>query len=147
MIFTNDNDNLHFHYKFLKRSDFFIKSLDIKPKEELECSDLNNFIDYISPKSISIVFPAAYLNSPAFMFGHTFLLVSTNYNSRLLSFAINWAADADEKTENMLAFSFKGLFGGYVSKYSFKPYYDMLKTYKDSENRDLYEYDLDFSAE
>lgn len=147
LIFTNDNDNLHFRCKFPKRSDFIIKALDIKPKEELECSDLNNFIDYINPKSISIVFPAAYLNSPASMFGHTFLLVNTNYNSRLLSFAINWAADADEKTENMLAFSFKGLFGGYVGKYSLKPYYDMLKTYKDSENRDLYEYDLDFSAE
>lgn len=142
ILFSNDNDNLHFICKYPLRALFLEKYLDIKKTQELNCSDLNNFFEYINPKSVSIVYPAAYLNSPASMFGHTFLLINSNYNSRLISYAINWAADVDEKSENAIAFAYKGLFGGYVGKYSLKPYYDMLKTYKDSENRDLYEYDL-----
>ncbi|MBZ7977942.1 DUF4105 domain-containing protein [Campylobacter sp. RM12654] len=147
IAFSNDNDNLHFICKFPLRAKYIEKSLKLTKNQDLNCSDLNNFLEYISPKSISIVFPAAYLNSPASMFGHTFLLINSNYNSRLLSYAINYAADVDEKDENGLMFAFKGLFGGYIGKYSLKPYYDMLKTYKDSENRDLYEYDLKLNEE
>lgn len=145
--FSNDNDNLHFICKYPLRALFLEKYLNINKNQSLDCSDLNNFINYINPQSISIVFPSAYLNSPASMFGHTFLIINSNYNSKLLSYAINWAADVDENSENALIFAYKGIFGGYEGKYSIKPYYDMLKTYKDSENRDLYEYDLALNKE
>lgn len=145
--FSNDNDNLHFICRFPLRTLFIKNSLDIKKIDDLNCSDLDSFISYINPKSITVVFPASYISSPASMFGHSFLLINSQYNSKLVSYAINWAADVDEESENGIAFAFKGLFGGYYGKYSVKPYYDMLKTYKDNENRDLYEYDLNLSEE
>jgi len=81
------------------------------------------------------------------MFGHTFLRINSSYHSRLLSYAINYAADADPKKENGVIFAIKGLFGGYAGKYSLLPYYDKLKEYRDTENRDIWEYDLNLSRE
>lgn len=81
------------------------------------------------------------------MFGHTFLRINSAYNSKLLSYALNYAADANPDTENAVVFAIKGLFGGYFGKYSMLPYYDKLKEYRDSEQRDIWEYDLDFTEE
>lgn len=81
------------------------------------------------------------------MFGHTFLRINSAYNSKLLSYALNYAADANPDTENAVVFAVKGLFGGYFGKYSMLPYYDKLKEYRDSEQRDIWEYDLDLSEE
>lgn len=101
----------------------------------------------LNPKSVTLVFPSAHINSPASMFGHTFLRINSAYDSKLLSYAVNYAADADPDKENGAIFAIKGLFGGYFGKYSLLPYYDKLKEYRDSEQRDIWEYDLDLSEE
>jgi len=79
------------------------------------------------------------------MFGHTFLRVNSSYNSKLLSYAINYAANADKKTENGFLFAIKGLFGGYYGKYNMLPYYEKLKQYRDTEQRDIWEYNLNLT--
>ena len=81
------------------------------------------------------------------MFGHTFLRIDSSYNSKLLSYAVNYAADANTETENGFIFAIKGLFGGYMGKYSLLPYYDKLKEYRDSEQRDIWEYNLNLNEE
>lgn len=81
------------------------------------------------------------------MFGHTFLRINSAYNSKLLAYALNYAADADPSKENGALFAIKGLFGGYFGKYSLLPYYDKLKEYRDAEQRDIWEYDLNLSEE
>jgi len=81
------------------------------------------------------------------MFGHTFLRINSGYESRLLSYAINYAANADAKKENGVMFAIKGLFGGYYGKYSLLPYYEKLKEYRDTEQRDIWEYDLNLNEE
>jgi hypothetical protein len=81
------------------------------------------------------------------MFGHTFLRINSSYNSKLLSYAINYAADANPDKENGVIFAIKGLIGGYFGRYSLLPYYEKLKEYRDSEQRDIWEYDLDFTQE
>jgi hypothetical protein len=81
------------------------------------------------------------------MFGHTFLRIDSSYDSKLLSYAVNYAADANQDTENGFIFAIKGLFGGYMGKYSLLPYYDKLKEYRDSEQRDIWEYDLNLTQE
>ena len=81
------------------------------------------------------------------MFGHTFLRINSEYDSKLLSYAVNYAADANPDKENGVIFAIKGLFGGYFGKYSLLPYYDKLKEYRDSEQRDIWEYDLDLTQE
>jgi hypothetical protein len=81
------------------------------------------------------------------MFGHTFLRIDSAYESKLLSYAVNYAADADSTVENGFVFAIKGLFGGYYGKYSLLPYYDKLKEYRDSEQRDIWEYNLNLNEE
>ncbi len=101
----------------------------------------------LEPTSATMVFPAAHINSPASMFGHTFLRINSKHNSKLLSYAVNYAADADPKKENGFSFAIKGLFGGYYGKYSLLPYYEKLKEYRDGEQRDIWEYDLNLNEE
>ena len=79
------------------------------------------------------------------MFGHTFLNINSSYNSKLLSHAINYSANVDKDTENGFLFAIKGLFGGYYGEYSLLPYYDKLKEYRDSEQRDIWEYSLNLT--
>ncbi len=111
------------------------------------CKKYEKVFNHIDPNSVTIVFPSAHINSPASMFGHTFLRINSSFNSKLLSYAVNYAADADESKENGVVFAIKGLIGGYDGKYSLLPYYDKLKEYRDSEQRDIWEYDLNLSKE
>jgi len=112
-----------------------------------QCLEYDKVLERVDPSSVTLVFPSAHINSPASMFGHTFLRINSSYNSRLLSYAINYAADANLEDENGVTFAIKGLFGGYFGKYSFLPYYEKLKEYRDSEQRDIWEYDLNLSEE
>lgn len=114
---------------------------------DVTCGEYEKVLQRLNPKSATLVFSSAHINSPASMFGHTFLRINSTYESKLLSYALNYAADADEKKENGLTFAFKGLFGGYFGKYSLLPYYDKLKEYRDLEQRDIWEYDLDLNEE
>ena len=111
------------------------------------CKEYQKVLRRVDPKSTTLIFPSAHINSPASMFGHTFLRINSSYNSRLLSYAINYAADADMHKENGVTFAIKGLFGGYFGKYSLLPYYDKLKEYRDSEQRDIWEYNLDLTQQ
>ncbi len=111
------------------------------------CIEYEKVLNRVDPKSVTLVFPSAHINSPASMFGHTFLRINSSYNSKLLSYAVNYAADANTETENGVVFAIKGLVGGYYGKYSLLPYYEKLKEYRDSEQRDIWEYDLDLTQE
>ncbi len=65
-----------------------------------------------------MVFASGYVNSPASMFGHTFLRIDSSLeNSPLLSFAVNYAALTDPK-DGGIAFTVKGMLGGYKGYYS-----------------------------
>ena len=81
------------------------------------------------------------------MFGHTFLRINSAHNSKLLSYAFNYAADANPNKTNAILFAIKGLTGGYYGKYSLLPYYEKLKEYRDTEQRDIWEYDLNLNED
>ena len=112
------------------------------------CEALELWRDRVEAESVSLIFSSYFLNNPASMFGHTLLRFNRNdsENSRLLDFAINYAAvlDADD---NPLAYAWKGLTGGYEGRFSLTPYYDMVKQYNDIDHRDLWEYRLNLSPE
>ena len=101
----------------------------------------------LNAASATLVFPAAYLNSPASMYGHTFLRLDPPANgaprSPLLSYAINYAANGNEAEG--LAFAIKGLLGLYPGQFTNSPYYLRIRDYNDLENRDIWEYDLNLS--
>ena len=133
--------------RFPARKAWLKEHLDGIEFPEVHCDEYDKVLKRLNPKSATLVFPSAHINSPASMFGHTFLRINSAYNSKLLSYAVNYAADADPSKENGALFAIKGLFGGYFGKYSLLPYYDKLKEYRDSEQRDIWEYDLNLSEE
>jgi len=96
---------------------------------------------------VTLIFPSAYLNSPASMYGHTFLRLdaapSGQAQSPLLSYAISYAANGDDREG--LAFAFKGLTGLYAGQFTNGPYYLKITEYNDLENRDIWEYELALS--
>ena len=142
-IKDNDSSICRFpaRYRWLKNE------LNADDFPSVECGEYNKILKRVDPKSVTLVFPSAHINSPASMFGHTFLRINSSFNSKLLSYAVNYAANANENKENSLSFAIKGLTGGYYGLYSLLPYYDKLKEYRDSEQRDIWEYDLDLTTQ
>jgi hypothetical protein len=133
--------------KYPARLRWLKEKLNLKNLPQVKCNEYEKILKRVDPTSVTLVFPSAHINSPASMFGHTFLRINSSYNSRLLSYAINYAADANPNKENGVVFALKGLFGGYAGKYSLLPYYDKLKEYRDTESRDIWEYDLNLTKE
>ena len=97
-----------------------------------------------------LVFPAAYLNSPSSMFGHTLLRIDqadvTSNNTALLSYALNFGAYI-EGMDNSILYAWKGLMGGYPGMFALVPYREKLAEYSRLENRDLWEYKLNLTPE
>lgn len=133
--------------RFPARKAWLEQELQITNLPHVECTEYNKILERLDPKSATLVFPSAHINSPASMFGHTFLRINSGYDSKLLSYAINYAADANPDKENGVIFAIKGLIGGYYGMYSLLPYYEKLKEYRDTEKRDIWEYDLDLNQE
>ncbi len=102
----------------------------------------------LNPGGLTIIFASAYLNSPASMYGHTLMRVDAkdqDDHTRLLAYAINFAANTDES--NGVLFAMNGLFGGYPGAFSILPYYIKVREYRDLENRDLWEYQLNLTPQ
>ena len=123
---------------------YFLKKLLGIDLPKVECPDLEKFLSYVDGTRISIVFADAHINSPASMFGHTFLRIYNKEND-LFSFIVNYAAEATDT--NGLIYAFKGVFGFYEGKYSVAPFYLKIKEYTAFEGRDLWEYEIDADPE
>lgn len=110
------------------------------------CSHLNNWLYNLGADRITLIFPVSVLNSPASMFGHTFLRLDRTAAKKpdLLAWTVNYAARTDEMRG--LSFALNGLFGGYPGKFSLAPYHKRVKAYSDIENRDMWEYELSYSS-
>ncbi|RJQ81283.1 MAG: DUF4105 domain-containing protein [Desulfobacteraceae bacterium] len=115
---------------------------------EYACPGFDKWLAETDPQAVTLIFPAAYLNNPASMFGHTLLRIDSKTRTeqtRLLDFTINYAANTQQ--ERGFSFALKGLFGGYRGSFSVAPYYVQVKRYGDLENRDIWEYRLTLSYE
>lgn len=111
-----------------------------------KCPAYDEWRELVNPQQATLVFASDYLNSPSSMFGHTFLRLDApgqTEDTRLLAYAVNYAAQADAK--NPFTFAYKGLTGGYPGLFSLMPYYEKVKEYSDMENRDLWEYQLNLT--
>ena len=110
------------------------------------CESVDLWRERINASSVSLIFSSYYLNNPASMFGHTLLRFNSAENAQpsLLDFAVNYAAVIDPES-GLFDYAWKGITGGFKGRFSVMPYYDMVKQYNDLENRDLWEYRLNFS--
>ena len=129
-------------YEWLKQRLAFDETrLSSQPCERFE----RWFADF-EAQSITLIFPSAFLNNPASMFGHTLLRVDQRGqtdSTRILAYTINYAADVPPDAG--MAYPIRGIFGGYRGYFSTIPYYLKVQEYRDIENRDIWEYRLNFT--
>ena len=122
--------------------------LNLTDLPAVDCSEFKQWFKDVSPHSAVMIFPAAYLNSPSSMFGHTLLRIDQadvqSNNTALLSYAINFGAYI-EGSDNSILYAWKGLMGGYPGLFALVPYQEKLSEYRSLENRDLWEYRLNLT--
>jgi hypothetical protein len=122
--------------------------LNLTDLPTLDCAEFKQWFKDVSPDSAVMIFPAAYLNSPSSMFGHTLLRIDQkdvqSDHTALLSYAINFGAYI-EGSDNSILYAWKGLMGGYPGLFALVPYQEKLSEYRSLENRDLWEYRLNLT--
>jgi hypothetical protein len=115
-----------------------------------DCAEFKQWFKDVAPHSTVMIFPAAYLNSPSSMFGHTLLRIDQasvqSDKTSLLSYAINFGAYI-EGSDNSILYAWKGLMGGYPGLFALVPYQEKLSEYRSLENRDLWEYRLNLTQQ
>jgi hypothetical protein len=137
-------ESQHPQCRFPARWTFLKQALGIDPARfpDQPCPVYEHWRQAIAAQRVALVYSSAYLNSPASMYGHTFLRVSraTGEGNPLLDYIINFAADVD--TDNGLLFAVKGVAGGFKGRFYTMPYYVKIQEYSNMESRDLWEYEL-----
>jgi len=53
-----------------------------------ECHAYDALVAKMDPQKVTLVFPTAHINSPASMFGHTFLRIDSSMESKLMSYCL-----------------------------------------------------------
>jgi len=115
---------------------------------KMACERFDRWFNDFEAQSITLIFPSAFLNNPASMFGHTFLRIDQRgqtEQTRILAYTINYAAYVPPDAG--IAYPIRGIFGGYSGYFSTYPYYLKVQEYRDFENRDIWEYRLNFSED
>ncbi len=113
-----------------------------------KCERYEHWVKELNPASMTLIFPAAFMDNPVSMFGHSFLRIDQQgqtEHTRILAYTINYAADVPPDAG--VEFAFKGMFGGYQGFFSTIPYYIKVQEYRDIENRDIWEYRLNLAPE
>ncbi|AZD18138.1 DUF4105 domain-containing protein [Pseudomonas chlororaphis] len=140
--------NQHAQCVYPARTRWLKAQLSLNDLPAVDCNEFNQWFKDVSPHSTVMIFPAAYLNSPSSMFGHTLLRIDQadvqSNHTALLSYAINFGAYI-EGSDNSILYAWKGLMGGYPGLFALVPYQEKLSEYRSLENRDLWEYRLNLT--
>jgi len=111
------------------------------------CEEYSRWRSAVHASRAVLVFPAAYLNSPSSMFGHTLLRLDQGKDSAVwLSWAVNFGAVSTE-ADNSFFYIYRGLAGGYPGRFALVPYVQKIQEYSHMENRDMWEYTLDLDQQ
>jgi hypothetical protein len=145
-FFEPDSGDRHARCRFPARYHWLSRRLQFEPRRlpAVACTEYHEWRTTLNAHSATLVFPAAYLNGPSSMFGHTLLRINPGDSRRdvpLAAYALNYAANANP-ADNGAFYAYKGIFGGYPGVFSIVPYYRKLTEYGELENRDVWEYDL-----
>ncbi len=124
----------------------YLQKRGLAKKSFPKCEEYDQFKADLQPKDVTLLFTDAYMNNPSSMFGHTLLRIDTKRKgTQMLAHGANYGAFTGE--EAGAAYALKGLFGLYFGGFTVKPYYDIINTYNNIENRDIWELTLNFSQE
>lgn len=133
---------------FIARYHWLKEQLQFDPTRlpPLSCERFDRWYEDFEVEAISLIFPSAFLNNPASMFGHTLFRVDQKgqtEQTRILAYTINYAAEVPPNAG--LAYPVRGIFGSYKGYFSTIPYYLKVQEYRDIENRDIWEYRLNLT--
>lgn len=133
---------------FIARYHWLKEQLKFDPTRlpPLACDRFDRWYADFEVDAISLIFPSAFLNNPASMFGHTLFRVDQKgqtEQTRILAYTINYAAEVPPNPG--LAYPVRGVFGSYKGYFSTIPYYLKVQEYRDIENRDIWEYRLNLT--
>lgn len=109
-----------------------------------KCPEYEAWKKQLKAKSVTLVYAAPYLGSPASLFGHTFLRIDSQDNP-MLDRGISF--EAFTGTDGGVGYAIRGLTGSYPGLFSLVPYYLKTHVYTDAENRDLWEYRLNLTPQ
>ena len=114
----------------------------------MACERFDRWFADFDVESVSLIFASGFMNNPSSTFGHTFLRVDQRGQTdqtRILAYTINYAAELPPNTGP--EYAVKGIFGGYPGYFSTIPYYLKVQEYGDMEDRDIWEYKLNFTPD
>lgn len=144
-LFENDEQNEKkclFPARYL-----FLKQNGLVKAPFPKCEEYAQFQKDLSPSGVTLLFTDAYMNNSSSLFGHTLIRIDTSRKgTQLLAHGVNYGAYT-RGFEDSPFYAIYGLLGFFQGGITTKPYYDIINTYNNIENRDIWEYHLDFNQD
>jgi hypothetical protein len=107
------------------------------------CPRFEKWRAQIDASSAELLFAAAFLNSPASMYGHTLLKLGRKgptQGEAILDYVVAYGAETGDV--GGLPYIVLGLSGGFPGYFSTMPFYLKIREYNDAESRDIWSYSL-----
>jgi hypothetical protein len=132
-----------FACKFPARYSYVSRSI-LKSNKTYFCDEFISWRDSFESDGLSLMFASQYLENPASSFGHTYLKINSSQKALYLNKVISFAANIP-KDVGAPEYLWKGLTGGFPGYFSVHPFYFLYHEYANMEQRDIWEYELDFN--
>lgn len=118
---------------------------------EINCPTYSDWKHMNNAESVSVIFVSGFFGNPASFFGHLMLKMNqpsgkSDADSPLLDMSINYGADVPDG-DGPIKYMAYGLLGGYEASYTQEDYYIYDASYAEIEQRVLWEYELNLTAE
>lgn len=139
---------------FPARARFLAEVLALRGLPSPRCEARDELFARLRPRRVVFVFSSYHVDSPASAFGHVLLRIERDDRGLLRPDAprhpladIGVDYSADVGAENAVTYALKGLFGQFPGTFKALPYAAKVREYQDYESRDLWEYELDLTAD
>ena len=136
--------------RFPARVQWLTDTLNIdKSGLQVDCPELNEWMQKLAPEQLSIMFAQEYLDNPISAFAHTLLRIDSKASVADPSqihhaVALNYTVGGDS-TDNFLVYAVKSMIGSYDNLIEIDPYPEKLAKYLQEDERDAWTYQLDLT--
>ena len=136
--------------RFPARVQWLTDTLNIdKSGLQVDCPELNEWMQKLAPEQLSIMFAQEYLDNPISAFAHTLLRIDSKASVADPSqihhaVALNYTVGGDS-SDNFLVYAIKSMSGGYDNLIEIDPYQEKLAKYLQEDERDAWTYQLDLT--
>ncbi|MGP5178199.1 Lnb N-terminal periplasmic domain-containing protein [Psychrobacter aquimaris] len=136
--------------RFPARVQWLTNTLGIdKTALQVDCPELNEWMQKIAPEQLSIMFAQEYLDNPLSAFAHTLLRIDSKASVADPSqihhaVALNYTVGGNPK-DNFVVYAVKSMTGRYDNLIEIDPYPEKLAKYLQKDERDAWTYQLDLT--